>query len=374
MSTWLCGLGTAVPEHSISQADAAELVLPFNAATADQARVLRELYRRAGVRCRHSVVLQDSGPELAASSRQSTYQPPSEQQPFGPTTAERMRLYEQYAGTLAALATRRALLDAQLDAAEMTHLVTVSCSGFQAPGWDIDLLSAVGLSASVARTHIGFMGCHGALNGLRVADAFVRSDPHACVLLCCVELCSLHHQYGWSPDRVVSNALFADGAASAVLTQRGTAEDVRSRKIKLLASGSVVLPDTLSDMSWRIGDHGFEMTLSARVPDLIRQHLRPWLQEWLVSLGRRFEDVAHWAFHPGGPRILSAAGAALGLQREQWAVSEAILAEYGNMSSPTILFILDRLSRAPSAGLCVALAFGPGLTIEATLLEITLPT
>ncbi|MBC7815609.1 MAG: hypothetical protein IAG10_01775, partial [Planctomycetaceae bacterium] len=137
----------------------------------------------------------------------------------------------------------------------------------------------------------------------------------------------------------------------------------------LLASGSVVLPETLGDMGWRICDHGFEMTLSARVPELIKHHLRPWLSDWLGSRSLTLDDIRSWAFHPGGPRILSAAGDALGLRREQWAVSESVLADFGNMSSPTILFILDRLRSKAEVGPCVALAFGPGLTIEAALLQ-----
>ena len=362
MPSWLRGFGLALPEHSIAQADAAEFVLPFNADTEEQARVLRGLYRRAGVRRRHSVVLESNGD--AGVVQQSTYSPRSAESSFGPTTSERMRSYEQHASVLATMATRRALSDSQIEAADITHLVTVSCSGFHAPGFDIELLQTAGLSPSVARTHVGFMGCHGALNGLRVADAFLKADPHAKVLLCCVELCSLHHQYGWSPDRIVSNALFADGAAAVVLTN-----DRAEAGWQLLASGSVVLPDTLGDMGWRIRDHGFEMTLSARVPELIKQHLRPWLSDWLGSRQLALDDIRSWAFHPGGPRILSAAGEALRLRREQWAVSESVLADFGNMSSPTILFILDRLRSEAVAGPCVALAFGPGLTIEAALLN-----
>ena len=389
MPSWLRGFGLALPEHSIAQADAADLVRSFNADTEDQARVLRELYRRTGVRRRHSVVLESSGESNVA--RQSTYTPRSAEQPLGPTTSERMRSYEEHAGVLATMAARRAFADAQFDAADITHLVTVSCSGFHAPGFDIELLQTVGLSPSVARTHVGFMGCHGALNGLRVADAFLKADPRANVLLCCVELCSLHHQYGWSPDRIVSNALFADGAAAVVLTNADARSSQSRQRLgaigdgipssgelgdaatnqagwRLIASGSVVLPDTRDDMGWRIRDHGFQMTLSARVPDLIKQHLRSWLSEWLGSCGLSLDEIRSWAFHPGGPRILTAAGEALGLRREQWAVSESVLADFGNMSSPTILFILERLAREAASGPCVALAFGPGLTIEAALL------
>ena len=376
MTSCLRGFGLALPEHSIAQADAAELVQSFNADTEDQTRVLRELYRRTGVRRRHSVVLETS--DESAAVRQSTYTPRSDERPLGPTTSDRMRCYEQHAGVLATTAARRAFADAQFEALDITHLVTVSCSGFHAPGFDIELLQSAGLSPSVARTHVGFMGCHGALNGLRVADAFLKADPQANVLLCCVELCSLHHQYGWAPDRIVSNALFADGAAAVVLTndsaRRESPDHSAGGGWRLLASGSVVLPDTMDDMGWRIRDHGFQMTLSARVPDLIKQHLRPWLSEWLGARGLTLDDIRSWAFHPGGPRILTAAGEALGLQREQWAVSESILADFGNMSSPTILFILDRMRQQAVTGPCVALAFGPGLTIEAALLDATAPS
>ncbi len=367
MTTVLRGFGLALPEHSVSQAEAAELVVSFNADSEEQARVLRGLYRRAGVQRRHSVVLESL--ESVDGIRQSTYPPRSEIQPLGPTTSERMRAYEQHAGTLAGLATTRALQASSFGATDVTHLITVSCSGFHAPGFDIELLQSLGFSPATSRTHLGFMGCHGALNGLRVADAFLKADPAACVLLCCVELCSLHHQYGWSPDRIVSNALFADGAAAVVLTN-GSQPEVNQPTWRLLASGSVVLPDTQADMGWRIGDNGFEMTLSPRVPDLIKQHLRPWLGDWLGSRGLSIDAIKSWAFHPGGPRILSAAGQALDLLREQWSASESILAEFGNMSSPTILFILDRLSSTAPSGPCVALAFGPGLTIEAALLEL----
>ena len=178
MPSWLRGFGLALPEHSIAQANAAEFVLPFNADTEEQARVLRGLYRRAGVRRRHSVVLESNGD--AGVVQQSTYSPRSAESPFGPTTSERMRSYEQHASVLATMATRRALSDSQIEAADITHLLTVSCSGFHAPGFDIELLQTAGLSPSVARTHVGFMGCHGALNGLSVSGNTTEPDASNC--------------------------------------------------------------------------------------------------------------------------------------------------------------------------------------------------
>jgi predicted naringenin-chalcone synthase len=183
-----------------------------------------------------------------------------------------------------------------------------------------------------------------------------------------VELCSLHLHYGWDPEKVVANALFADGAAAAVVSAAG-AGDRGGRELRVLASGSTVIPATAELMSWRIGDHGFAMGLSPRVPAAVAAHLRPWLERWLRGQSLEIGAVGSWALHPGGPRILQACAAALNLVPEQIAVSEAVLREHGNMSSATILFILERLRRGAAPGPWLALAFGPGLAVEAALLD-----
>jgi predicted naringenin-chalcone synthase len=261
----------------------------------------------------------------------------------------------------------------------VTHLVTVSCSGFGAPGWDIGLVDRLHLRRDVARTHVGFMGCHGAFNGLRVAHAFGQASSESVVLVVAVELCSLHQQYGWEPDRIVSNALFADGAgavigarrrsvnASDALAKNDAASAMDHSAWSLVASGSYLVPDTYDAMTWHIGDHGFEMTLSPRVPELIQQCLRPWLENWLASQGTTLDRIGSWAVHPGGPRILSATAESLNLPAEALAVSREVLKEHGNMSSPTVLFLLERLRERNAPLPCVALGFGPGLTIEAAL-------
>lgn len=365
MPVSLTGIGTAVPPVRISQQDAAELVAPFNALSESEGRILRELYRRSGVKQRHSVILNATEGDLSA--RQSFYSVPTTDLERGPTTSNRMACYAAHAGQLGTAAAQRALEAARCEPHEITHLVTVSCTGFQSPGLDVEILQALPLCTSTARTHLGFMGCHGAMNGLRVANAFAQADSKARVLMVASELCSLHHQYGWSPDRVVSNSLFADGAAALVLNQSDEG------RLRYRGSGSCVLQNTLQEMTWQIGNHGFEMTLSAKVPELIRTHLGRWTDEWLASFGLTLQDVSGWAIHPGGPRILTACGEALRLDRTQWATSEGVLAEFGNMSSPTVLFVLERLLVKGITGPIVMLAFGPGLTIEATLLEV-IPT
>jgi predicted naringenin-chalcone synthase len=371
MALTIRGLGTATPEHSLSQADAAEMAIGLCCSTAQQTKLLPALYRRTGVQTRHSVILEAS--TNGAAARQVFYRDAQNEHDAGPATSVRMDRYQSEAGPLAQTAAQRAIEQAGIDPGDVTHLITVSCSGFNAPGFDISLVQHLPLPPGVERTHIGFMGCHGALNGLRVARAFVEADPEAVVLLCAVELCSLHQQYGWEPQQVVANALFADGAAAVVATGDALgstkADSNMTATRKLVANGSCVLPDSQDYMSWRIQDHGFEMTLSPQLPDLIQRSLAPWLTRWLIRFDLTPDQIAGWAIHPGGPRVLSATGESVELSEEQLQPSRDVLAEYGNMSSPTVLFIYERLMRQEIEGPCILLGFGPGITIEAALLR-----
>lgn len=356
MLTRILGLATALPTTTVAQSDAVEMAIPFTCSTPEEERTLRVLYRRSGVKRRASVLLEADG------SPPRFFPPPTSPGDRGPATSSRMARYEQEIGPLAVSAGRAALAAAGLPAQRIGQLVTVSCTGFVAPNFDVRLIKELGLPPDTGRTHVGFMGCQGALNGLRVADALARRHPHRAVLLVAAELCSLHYQYGFDPDQTVANALFADGAAAVVL-----GADADREGWHLHGSGAWLLPDCEDAMTWRIGDHGFTMTLAARVPELIAAHLRPAVEGWLGQHGLALGDIPTWAVHPGGPRILSATCEALGLPSEATAVSREILAQCGNMSSPTVLFILDRLHRDGAALPCVALAFGPGLSAEAAL-------
>ncbi len=360
MSFAIAGMGTALPRHSIGLDESVHYAQEYFCTTEEERRKLLLLYRMAGVKRRHSVLL--DGPE-GPGVRHSAFPRPAHAEDRGPTMRQRMVIYERESVPLAVEAARAALEDAHLSPAEVTHLITVSCSGFAAPGVDIGLIKALELRPTVERAHVGFMGCHGALNGLRVGRGFT-SLPRARVLLCAVELCSLHYHYGWEPERVVANALFADGAAAVVGVPSDSADDGEWR---VAGTGSCLIPDSEDAMTWRLGDHGFEMSLSARVPELIASHLRPWMAQWLLEHGLALDDVKSWAVHPGGPRILTSVTKALGLPDHAVQVSKDMLRDHGNMSSPTVLFILKRLriDRAPRP--CVALGFGPGLMAEAVL-------
>jgi predicted naringenin-chalcone synthase len=362
MSFRITGIGTAVPRELITQDDAARLAIELAGQAEGRAPAIQTLYRKTGVRKRHSTVINTSTNGQPAT--QTFFPIAINSGDRGPTTGDRMRCYEHAATDLAAQAARVALRKSNTAREEIAHLVTVSCTGFSAPGVDVGLVESLRLDRGVSRTHIGFMGCHGALNGLRVAAALSHLSSGSKVLLCCVELCSLHHKYAADPQQVVANALFSDGAAAVV----GTWDDLGDCSWRLVDQFSRVLPDTAGLMAWRIGDNGFDMRLSPHVPGAIEQSLKPWLCAQLARHSLVLEDIRSWAIHPGGARVLTACADSLGLDHRWLESSQRVLADYGNMSSPTILFILDQLRAQANSLPCVMLAFGPGLTIEAALI------
>lgn len=367
MSLALLAIGTAIPLRQIAQADAAALAVGFANVEPGRERTLAAIYRQTKIRTRGSVLLDEPGDAAFA---QDFFLPATHGDDAGPTTAERMDRYAREAGPLAIRAARAAVAEAGIQAHAITHLVTCSCTGFANPGVDLHVIAALGLPATVARTHVGFMGCHGAFNALRVAHAFTAADPAAVVLVVCVELCSLHFQYGTRSDHVVANSIFADGAAAIVATAQAAGQPPRWR---LLGQRSQVLPESGDQMGWIIGDHGFEMTLSPRVPDEIAAHLPAAVDALLRTHGFQRSDVTSWAVHPGGPRILAAVAETLGLPDHALHHSRGVLGDHGNMSSATILFILGRLAAEGGRGPCVAMAFGPGLTAEVALFDADHP-
>lgn len=363
MSFHIAGIGTSLPPFTAHQQEAAEVAARFAHTDDRRARMLRLLYRKSGVHTRRAVSVR--GGDQPLKERIPYYPPPKDESDLGPTTADRMRWYGEQARPLALQSATAALDDSGLNAADITHLVTVSCTGFDAPGVDAHLIEHLGLSRGVARTHVGFMGCHGAMNGLRTAGAYAGADPDARVLVNAVELCSLHFAYGWDEEMLVANTLFADGSASVV--GHGGPAPSTDDGWTIRGHGSYLMPDSAEAMTWGIGDHGFRMTLSPRVPEAIREYLPGWLEQWLGRYGLTQNDVESWAVHPGGPRILDAVRDSLQIDESELTISRETLRDYGNMSSPTVLFILERLRREKRPRPCVALAFGPGLAVEAAL-------
>lgn len=366
MSFAILGMGTAVPATAMTQAEAYQVARALCCRTKEEETWLPLVYCHTGIERRYSSI----GPEVVQDVLQGTrfsrsiFLPTGQPGDRGPTTGQRMRHYAEQSVPLALQAARRALDQSGLASHAITHLITVSCTGFCAPGVDIELIQRLGLPNITQRTHIGFMGCHAALNALRVASAFTGADAAARVLVCATELCSLHYHYGWDPQKMVANALFADGSAAAVGV---AARAAPAGNWQVEAAGSCLCPDSADAMTWTVGDYGFEMTLSKQVPALIATYLRPWLERWLGKHGVGFEQVGSWAVHPGGPRIIDAVEKSLHLGPDATQAARMVLAEHGNMSSPTLLFILDRLRSQGALRPCVALGFGPGLIVEAVL-------
>ena len=392
MNTVILGLGTAAPDYCMSQDEALAMCHDITCETERQRRLARVLFRKSQVENRHLAIphqiayswCQPAEDTVAIGGTPSQTLPdklpevvPGESP--GPSTGERMKLYAELAGELAFQSAKTALGDSKLPGSAITHLVVVTCTGFKSPGVDIELIQRLGLPNTTQRVNVGFMGCHAAINGLRTALAITQADASARVLLCCVEICSVHYRLQWDDETIVGSALFADGAASLVLGQASNVDSVAVGDLdcswQVIDSGSVVIPDSTDEMSWKIGDHGFQMKLTSGVSIAIENSLRTWLVDWLATHELTLDDIDHWGVHPGGPKILDAVENSLELDKEQLKTSRSILKHYGNMSSPTVLFILNEFmtsrSESPTGkpANCLLLAFGPGLVAEVALIQ-----
>jgi predicted naringenin-chalcone synthase len=354
MSAHILSIGLAPPRLRLGAQPAITLA-SLLAAPGVSKDTIEALHRRSGIAERGCAILDANGD-------QPLYR--ADNAGIGPTTAERLAPYTASAAELAATAAREALQRASIEPARITHLVTASCTGFDAPGFDQNLVRDVGLGPMIRRTHIGFMGCHAAINALAVASAFAQADRNAVVLLCCVELCSLHYHYSARVDQLIANALFADGAAAAVISARAPHDS------PILGGFSAsVFEGSENEMTWRIGDHGFEMTLAPTIPETLRRVVPAWVRAMLDSHDLSRRGIGGWAIHPGGPRIVRAVTDALDLSPEHGNDSLGVLRHHGNMSSPTILFILRELWERGAPRPWIALAFGPGVAGEAALIR-----
>ncbi len=334
-------------------------------------RRIPTLYERSGIDYRYSCV-SDFGVE----PDDFRFFPPNWSLAPEPTTGARNAKYREEAVPLSVDVAARALAASGCAAHDITHVIGVSCTGSFTPGIDIELVRRLGLPPTTSRTMIGFMGCYAAFNGLRAADAFCRSHPDARVLLVCVELCTLHFRVGESMEDAVVNSLFSDGAAACVLA--GYPREKAEGMLAFAGSSTSLDDDSLDYMTWDIGDAGFEMGLSPRVPEVIGQHAPGLVDRLLRARGRERSEIDFWAIHPGGRAIVDRAVASLELTADDVFDSLEVLRLNGNMSSPTILFVLKRfldrhnamrVSGEDGYQLGVAMGFGPGLTLEGCLLE-----
>ena len=295
---------------------------------------------------------------------------------LSPSTKIRNEIFAREASKLFIESARKAMEACpDLSPADITHVITVSCTGFYNPGPDYQLVRALGLSPSTQRYHLGFMGCYAAFPGLRAAKSFCEADPHSVVLVVCVELCSLHVRSSNNPDTIMGSAIFADGGAAAIVTAR----PYQGSGLRLDHFETVLTPVGEESMAWNIGDEGFEMVLGTYVPHIIDDHIIGALEPLLAhdpSLSDTYSDIPHWGIHPGGRAILDRVQKRLELSDEQLVPARRVLNEFGNMSSATVMFVLkDIMDKAvPEAAIdgerVCAMAFGPGLTVETALMTV----
>ena len=361
----LLALGTAVPRYRYQQTALCDWMADALDMSSALRRWMRQLYQLSGIETRHT-----SLPDLGMSPAEARFTP-GRMPADTPTTAERMAIYQREATALGSLAAQRALAEyadttgaLAADIADtVTHLVVVSCTGFFAPGLDQAIAKQLNLRPSLARTLVGFMGCAAAFNGLRLAAEIVRAQPSARVLVVCVEICSIHMQSGSSRIDLITGSLFADGAAACVI---GAPPEDSCERFLFDDFYSELVPDTAQEMVWQIGDHGFTLHLSPDIP----RHLGEVAPRALAALLAGRSMPRAWAIHPGGRAIVDRLAELFELTPEQVAPTFDVLRRYGNMSSPTILFVLaelrERLRRAADdeALSTVAIAFGPGLIVE----------
>lgn len=373
----LRSLQTIVPETVIAQ----DHVRDIFAAQPDLGRLAQRIigasFNASGIDTRHTVIDELSG---TAPAGDPIFYDVGTGLLLSPGTKIRNQIYAREASRLFVEAARRAVdADPDIGPEDITHVVTVSCTGFHAPGPDYEIVRALGLSDSVQRYHLGFMGCYAAMPALRAASQFCGADPDAVVLVVSVELCTLHLRSSEDPDLIVATSLFADGAAAGIVTARDLATETPG--VRLDRFNTAIAPEGEKDMAWTIGDHGFEMTLSTAVPQIIGTSILDAIRPLysadadLLSAfdtGTIGESAQHWAIHPGGRSILDRVQERLRLSDDQLLPARETLRENGNMSSATVLFVIKRILEggAQAGSRVTAMAFGPGLTAESALMTV----
>jgi prepilin-type processing-associated H-X9-DG protein len=362
--SFITAIATANPVNRFAQPEIEAFMLKTMNFQNGESKKLKAIFKASGIDFRYSVL-----PDYGRTGNFEFY--PDDANNSFPSTRDRLEIFRRHALPLSVQACTRLLAKTPyINRDQITHLIVVCCTGMYAPGLDIELVKALKLSTTIDRTAINFMGCYAAFNALKIADALCKSDPGAKVLVVCTELCSLHFQREATDDNLLANALFADGSA-AVLVE---SESKSPLKLQLREFHNDLSDNGSTDMAWAIGDLGFEMKLSAYVPGIIRRGIGALTSSLLLKIQKGVSDIKHFAIHPGGKKILQAIEQELQLSPEKNEAAYRVLRNYGNMSSPTILFVMNEivneLSQEDIAENILSFAFGPGLTMESMVLTI----
>ncbi len=289
---------------------------------------------------------------------------------FSPDTKRRMDEYEKWAKILTRNAVEKVIEKTNFQPADLNKIITISCTGFFAPGIDYYLINEFGFPLEIKRMNIGFMGCAASLIGMDTVLQTLKAFTETNTLLISVELCSLHLQTEPSRDNILANLIFADGCAAALFSN--SKKYSGEGKLDLIGTNSVLFKDSSKYMGWKIGNKGFEMMLSSELPKIILSEAVPALKEQLKSRGIDINSIKHWALHPGGRAILDSLQTGLELSDTQLIPSRKVLKNFGNLSSASILFVLKEIlnsEKVKKDELCCAVAFGPGLTMETALFK-----
>jgi predicted naringenin-chalcone synthase len=325
-------------------------------------RIIHHIYSRSGIQTRYSVVddfRKTGSHQLFFNGQGAT-----------PGTASRNDTYIKEGRKLFVDVANKLIKNSEFTPNDITHLITVSCTGFYAPGPDYDIIKSLGLSPKTERYHLGFMGCYAAIPALKMADQICRANKDANVMVVSVELCTLHFQANPKMDDLLSASVFADGGSGAIVSTR----EPNQTSYQIDGFASAITEKGKDDMAWSIGDTGFNMILSNYIPDLLEEGLHPFLDPVLKQYQLTLDDIDLWGVHPGGRAILDKVQKTFSLPDNALSSSRNVLSNYGNMSSATVLFVLKEILDMPSKsdnGRTLAMAFGPGLTLESALLTKT---
>jgi len=357
----IVSIGTAVPAHRHRQEDIMRFMQQVYAMNETDNRKLKFLYHQSGIDTRYSVVH-----DYSKKINEWKFYPHSENlEPF-PSLELRMIWYNKFAPPLSVDAIRKCT-DGHINTKDITHLITVSCTGMSAPGLDLQVMELMDLPKNIYRSSVNFMGCYAAIHAMKMADAICKNDKSAKVVIVCTELCTLHFQKEPTSDNIASSLLFSDGAAAILITH----DQFNKNGIGIESFYAEVVPKGKKDMAWELSGTGFLMTLSGYVPELIEEDFEALVNRALGHANKTKQHITDWCIHPGGKRIVDAIAKTLQLPQSALQPSYDVMKAYGNMSSPTILFVLKQIlaqARNGSRKEIFGAAFGPGLTMETFVL------
>ena len=356
----IISIATAVPEHCHKQSDILHFMQEVYGLDESDKRKLKFLYDHSGIDTRYSAVK-----DYGVSAENRTFIPMNRDAPF-PALEQRMEIYDKEALRVSEEAIHQCIQHF-ITPRQITHLITVSCTGMSAPGLDLQLMTEMEMAPTIFRTSINFMGCYAAIHALKLAKMICDSTPDANVVIVATELCTLHFQKEYTLDNAASSLLFADGSAAVLISNCITAKN----SLSLRGFYSHVAQKGKADMAWQLSSKGFLMTLSGYIPQLIQEDINSLVEGALRHNGLSMSDISHWCIHPGGKRILDVIQKQLQLSQQDLCYSRDVLKQYGNMSSPTVLFVLKKMmdSQNDEPLRMLGMAFGPGLTLETFIAE-----